>query len=899
MPVAQTPTGEPTSTPLAGGKPELAVEISTVEPAPSEPKGTGSGKPSIGSADPHGTRVDESTSLAKRGRLGARRLEEQEDKSVLKAEPLPEMNVPPTTVWEAAPPEQEPTRFQPRSLDLVVTRQFRRTSDEFAKASKASGRAAGASSNPHAATQLRSKVRSLTDEESLQPRAQKQRWDLRPCNASPAGPPVLLRPSSWPHNPPPSDIRVEQVLHIAGATDQQNRDGSAVTQKHKRKFDDMQAVSWMAQGFRTHSICGDTTQMAPLHVGALKEYQAYEEQARKNIDKGWWGNACTIVPPFVPCRVLPQNIVFRNKKPRLTVDPSIQYDEDVLPVNEVDEGESPWILRMVRVRDFCRGAAILKTTGLPVRANVVDCIAYYRRSGLQTWDMWQYVYFTNAIKAQAATSSSPATEAQPAGFRNDDRVAFGGKLFPKGLTRQSNFIVWAVKAECRKFDKAHPPSAKTAFEWLKVRVALAIARYGAAYDPDWDDTYAVLHLIGMFIDDLAAFSVADPIRFEVPGKEPQLRMTLLPGGRETPVTRADVHGTIMTTLMKEIGHESEPTKEQLSARHGLDVLLLGAQVQTAANRRALGRTKRVAYSALCQVTLEQGTKANRWKRGELNQLTHKLLHAAEYVPDGRQHTFALLRVLRADCRLDGDATPFSADAAAELRWWQGELLREEACMPLASKGSFVSCDNPNVICYYGDASRERIKEGTPSVPAKAVFSGWGFWFLRDSTVFYAVGEWSPVEVEEIDINALEFKTMNMALRVISDKFPGAHHVIEFTDNAAAEAVAESMVSSAPMFQELALERDKLIRERDLYTMSDRIASAANLWADWLSRGDEKLVLQAITAAELKHEELVVPPDVRDTTALLRIKEKEKNVERRKQPNNAARLAQVPSPKSHA
>ena len=892
-PSSQTELGEEALLQVQEGGDETATEQAGHQLEP----------PTIGSADPHRTGEPASLSTAKRHKRGSRSLEEPELPSVLAGELLPEANVPPQSDWEEAPPRQESDGFEPADFKEVLSKEYREKTDAFARASLAAASAARRK-DVHRAKHLRPQVFSMQDDEAHTEKARGKRWDLRGCNERPPKRPKLLQPSSWPEDPPPSDLNVDNVLDIAGTQGQVHSDGSSVRPRFKRKFEDQAVISWMAQGFRTFSRAQPVTQMAGLHVGALTRFESYEKQSQKNIQARWWGGPYTRCPPYSPCRVLPQNICQRGLKDRLTVDPTIRYEDHVDPVNETFEGDFPWQLKMVSERTAARGAAILQTCGLPVRGTVIDGTAYYRKAGLQRADAWQYVYFSGKQARKAAVeqsaprkrkrvseppSSDPMDESPEAwcddeepheggaGFYDDQRVAFGGKLFPKSLSRMSNFIVWAVRAALRKFDKEHPPRCPKALRWLEDRRALGGAELGALYDAEWDDRAACLHFVSMFIDDLSVFSVADPIwRRGADGVEVQHNLTTR-SGKQTPETRADCHAHITLQIFTETGHESEPVKQQLPHLDGANVLLLGAQINCYARRRALGDEKRIRYARECTAAREEAQRTHTCKKDTFRALVHKLLHACEYVPGGRLHTCKLLNSIHAEHRLEHGVVPVGADAVTELQWWEEHLPAETAFVPLASRGRFIACDHPSVICYYGDASRELPK---PSHKGKPPISGWGFWFIVEDTLLCAWGEWSAEEVQLLDINALEFKTMNMALEVSTAKRPSAKYVLEFTDNSAAESVAESMASTKPLFIQLSEERDVLIRQRDLFTMSDRVSSKANVWADWLSRGDVALVREAAQKADLSFERLTVPGASRSTTKLLEVARRRIEQERR-------------------
>ena len=141
-------------------------------------------------------------------------------------------------------------------------------------------------------------------------------------------------------------------------------------------------------------------------------------------------------------------------------------------------------------------------------------------------------------------------------------------------------------------------------------------------------------------------------------------------------------------------------------------------------------------------------------------------------------------------------------------------------------------------------------------------SGFGFWTLREDTLLYSCDIWTPEEIAEMSINVTEFHTMHMGQVTLKCRCPETEYFLEFSDNTAAEAVADSCVSNKPGMQEVIMMRDEFQRQHEIFSMSERVPTKANVWADMLSRGDEQLVLAEATELQLKIEKLTVPPEAR-------------------------------------
>ena len=140
-------------------------------------------------------------------------------------------------------------------------------------------------------------------------------------------------------------------------------------------------------------------------------------------------------------------------------------------------------VEMVRVQELCRAAAILLTAHVGVRVWSFDLEAYFRRIGKQRADWWKSGYVL------------------PDGYGFDKRVQFGQKEAPVLTSRQSNFLVWAMRRELYSFDQEHPPRDARLLAWRLLRTTLADAR-PAEERGTFDDPWASLHFIMEYVDDV-------------------------------------------------------------------------------------------------------------------------------------------------------------------------------------------------------------------------------------------------------------------------------------------------------------------------------------------------------------------------------------------------------------
>jgi len=226
---------------------------------------------------------------------------------------------------------------------------------------------------------------------------------------------------------------------------------------------------------------------------------------------------------------------------------------------------------------------------------------------------------------------------------------------------------------------------------------------------------------------------------------------------------------------------------------------------------------------------------------------------------GRVHTFYILRALRAKTRLAGGRKVVGQRARGELLWWLARLraVPPESC-PLASRSAFPRQGAPGLLLYYADASRELLSPGE---------SGYGGWSIIGGTFVYFDGRWTDDEVRDLHINALKLATMNFAaftfLAYAASTGVSISHLLEFTDNEAAEFATDRGKLRAPGMHELVRRRNDEFVRLGVVAASTRVTSIDNDVADGLSRGGEQLqdALRIAKEAGLPLLRLQVPPPV--------------------------------------
>ena len=793
--------------------------------------------PVMGSADPHRT-GDKPAAKPPRAIKGSSfRALEPELPSVLRARLLPRVHVPPKTSW-FVPQDKPPTNpsFQPQHIDEVVTSAFKAALDATARETKAA-HAAALRGQVHLARGLRPKARCLTENQALRPQARGDSWDLTACEQG--GAPVRLCPSRYPDRPPDTHLNIAAVLHAAGSE-------GAASSRFNAVYDDQEMIAWCAHGFDSLSLADRSlTVLFAQHVGALTHMEKVDAAIQKGRDKGFLQGPFRRTAPFAPCWCLPYGCVIQKGKARMTIDPTIALIDGVTPVNEIDTMRA-LVVRWLRTSEFCEGIAILQTSGMPVALASIDGDSYYRVLGTQVMDHPLFCLMSHQ------------------GIDRDLRLNFGPRHAPSSATRHSHFIVWVCNHEICKFNAEHPPTDPKLLAFLAERRQLATQLDDQVHHP-LDVRAEVLHMLVMFVDD-AGLAAIDDVLHKPDGSvwmndEPQ---------RAIPMTRGAMLFLILRKCFSELGHSSSVPKEHPPWLTPGRMVYTGTLIIASARRRETAPEKRIKYAELCQQMLHTRQRVE-W--GELNSLWHKLLHAAECTPGGRQHLFALQRVVRAHFRLRARAVVLGHEACAELEWWIQQLSAEhQEGVPLTARQQFESALSTCCLCFYGDASREFQPAGDPDL----IKSGFGAWTIRlmgepaRPRMLFVEGRWLPVECVEMHIGAMEFKLQNIALMTLYDAAGGEGvitHALEFTDNAGSEGATDTGSSGAEVFQRLIAERAEFILERGIYTHSERITSKANRWADMLSRGLVDEVTAEATALGLEPTRIPIEPEVRSTEAV--------------------------------
>ena len=329
----------------------------------------------LGSADPHG--VDGAhaeaspTSWAPSGSL--RQLEPELD-SVLLEEPLPHVNVVPRTKEEHPPPQPASVPGPFTTEELIPSKVYDETVSFGKQVVKLLRRAKRGKDGWRIARDMRPESKTWTEEEALNPCGRGWVWRFnKDDNLWHA-----VTPSSSPEKPPQSSVsatRFDELAKKTGLTDEQ-------------------LISWIWHGFPGATKLKVFAQLAAPHVGALKHASDLEECNQKEIKAGFVSSGFEF-PEYWPAVVDPMNIVVQHHRARLCIDKSMIIGEQSYNSTiDLDRDEHDRRVTLVRVWQFCRGAAILdaacrRSVDAYVTLSKFDLKAFFRQHGKQELFVYQ------------------------------------------------------------------------------------------------------------------------------------------------------------------------------------------------------------------------------------------------------------------------------------------------------------------------------------------------------------------------------------------------------------------------------------------------------------------------------------------------------------------------------
>jgi hypothetical protein len=400
--------------------------------------------------------------------------------------------------------------------------------------------------------------------------------------------------------------------------------------------------------------------------------------------------------------------------------------------------------KLIRVHEIAEAAAILQSSGAPVKAAATDAVAYYKQFGRQAREFHRNC----AVTAD--------------GFVVDERCCFGSAADATKCSRFSNLLVYRARNALREFDEAHPSRDQGVLAWLESRARRAEAL--GCSDDEIAERWATLFALGMYVDDSGIVSIDDLV-FDRDGA---------PVTRDgVQMRRATLHFEVLKASMHELGLETckeQPPSENLE--------LLGVTLSLSEQRMRLAPGKRVKYAAMARDVVALKVV----EREALLELLGRLNFAATFYPMGRQWLHAPWRALRAQYRTENGDVVVSAAIRAQLSRWILELENpEHEGVPTGTARAFPGAADPSALAIYADAALE------------CADAGFCAWTVLDDELVYVQGEWTADERRDAFICDLELAASTFGLVALTPE-SGRSFVYSFTDNVNAKAAMRSRAS---------------------------------------------------------------------------------------------------------
>ena len=326
---------------------------------------------------------------------------------------------------------------------------------------------------------------------------------------------------------------------------------------------DADIVAQMGEGgVEARSACALETVLAWHHTGVTDHPEAAAAVVKKDLAEEW-ASAPTRHLPFVPCRILPRNVVMQERvrllpgdtadgkprveaydKPRITQNSSHGGEDSVNA--GVDDDET--FVQLPTVQRYARGWAICDTAGeaggTRAEGYVVDAESAYRFCPIQRADWWTQCFMWWGDDGLA-------------GVCVDRRLGFGGAYAPNRFERISTLCAAYAQRLQSDFDEAQPPPP-TARRWSAVRRT----RQERGELPDGPAQLAPRYL-QVFIDDFMGAALNDRVTPppEVEGIVIDERNTTSTGATPAPPdSRVYVHAQLTVIALRRIGLSAAPNK---------------------------------------------------------------------------------------------------------------------------------------------------------------------------------------------------------------------------------------------------------------------------------------------------------------------------------------------------
>ena len=447
-------------------------------------------------------------------------------------------------------------------------------------------------------------------------------------------------------------------------------------------------------GIEVATECSLDTVLAWHHKG----FEAAVDSAKAVIDADIaeeWVTRPVGHLPYVPCRVLPRNVL-RQARTRVRPDGSIEHylkprvsqDASDGAEHSVNHGvpASERTVSLPTAQAFGRALAICDTAGtteadeasgeLPVRAvgYAIDVTSAFRFCPLQR----QCVY-TQCFAYWTRHEDGAGRVSVRIGICADTRMGFGGCYAPNRFERVSLLAAAHVQSKQDAFDDAQPPPACVQ-RWSAARTHMlandalvshtggpsagAALRRGDDGQPltRWAASQTRARYLQVFIDDYNGVSTDDkvtvPPRLESIAIDPTI-ISALGGTPAPPNSRVHVHARLAIEGLGELGLDAAPSKTMV----GNPIVSLGLQVDRERRTIDCPRSKQVALlDAIGAARSEASTSPPTVDTAAAGTTVGRLCNLSQVLPELRPHLEGGYAVTKGSARAAARGRKGHADA---------------------------------------------------------------------------------------------------------------------------------------------------------------------------------------------------------------------------------------------
>ena len=466
-------------------------------------------------------------------------------------------------------------------------------------------------------------------------------------------------------------------------------------------------------GVQVRSDCSMDIVLAFHHLGLRERGNA--KHAAKVIEadfKEGWADRPVRHLPFVPCRVLPRNVIFQERsrlvpsagqeppsleaylKPRVTTDASHGGDASINAGVSIDDRR----VLLPTVQQHGRGLAIADTAGgegVQACSYVVDAESAYRFCPVQEADLWMQVFVWWDADGVA-------------GWCIDRRLCFGGAFAPNRFERISTLVAAHIQSKHAAYDRDHPLPHRARL-WTAVRRSLQ----DDGLLPSGECQLHPRHL-QVYIDDFIGAALDDIVegRADVDADIviPPEQIESEGGSPAAPNSRVYAHAQLAVQGLRDVGLSAAPGKVIV----GDPITGLGLRISRLARRIDCPSLKRA--SMLADITRQLEAAVARLEAGRRlsETLVGRLCNLSQVFPELKAALHGGYAVTSSSWlikgrRLQPDDISFKEGSVAHTEWIELlemalHLIDANEGVDIAPELDFPALSSPGMITITTDAS---------------------------------------------------------------------------------------------------------------------------------------------------------------------------------------------------